>query len=258
MAAVQLRCSSRCRQLTRCLAVGFAVVAAALFAAGCDSSATGPSAVGTTTKRVVVLGDSLAVYPSTTDSFPARLQERIDRAGLPWKVTNASVTGDTTADALTRLPPLLTSDVGVMVVALGANDGIQGVATATIERNLSTIIETALAHNIRVLLAGMESPPTRGFDYSIAFHNLFPTLAQRYSVPLVPFLLAGVALIPEFNGPDLVHPNAAGAQRIADTVWPYLEPLLRENRTAQLSRVGTWGLGDSVDGESAGDWGLGD
>jgi acyl-CoA thioesterase-1 len=181
-----------------------------------------------------VLGDSLAVSPSMAEGFPAQLQPRIDRAGLGWRITNASVTGDTTADGLRRLPPLLTSDAGVLIVALGANDGIQGVDIAVIDRNLSAIIESAVAHNIRVLLCGMESPPTRGLNYSIAFHALFPALAQRYSIPLVPFLLAGVALVPEFNGPDLVHPNAAGAQRIADTVWPYLQPLLLEIRTTAL------------------------
>jgi acyl-CoA thioesterase-1 len=77
----------------------------------------------------------------------------------------------------------------------------------------------------------METPPTRGFDYSLAFHALFPDLARRHAVPLVPFLLTGVALVPELNGPDGVHPNAAGAQRIADTVWLYLEPLLAATTT---------------------------
>jgi acyl-CoA thioesterase-1 len=209
--------------LTVCAA---AVLAAALLS-GCGSSTTSPSAPGSVTRRVVVLGDSLAVSPSNADAFPARLQARIDGAGLNWKVTNASVNGDTTADALRRFTPLLTDDVSILVLELGANDGLQGADISIIERNLSTIIEAARARNIRVLLAGMETPPTRGFDYSIAFHNLFPALAQRYGIPLVPFLLTGVVLNPEFNGPDLVHPNAAGAQRIADTVWGYLEPMLR-------------------------------
>jgi len=91
--------------------------------------------------------------------------------------------------------------------------------------------------SLRVLLCGMETPPTRGFDYSLAFHAVFPDLGRRHSVPLVPFLLAGVALVPELNGPDGVHPNAAGALRIADTVWPYLEPLLAAT-TTRLEVVG--------------------
>jgi acyl-CoA thioesterase-1 len=204
-------------------------VAFATFACACESAPPQPSALSPM-RRVVVLGDSLAVSPSVAEGFPAQLQSRVDRAALGWRVTNAGVSGDTTADALRRLPPLLASDVGILVVAVGVNDGIQGVDVAAIERNLAAIIESALARQVRVLLCGMESPPTRGFDYAVAFHFVFPNLAQRYGVPLVPFLLAGVALVPELNGPDGVHPNAAGARRIADTVWPYLEPRLLEQR----------------------------
>lgn len=212
---------------------GCAVLLATLAFACGDSTPSQPSSASPP-RRVVVLGDSLAVSPSTTEGFPAQLQSRIDQAGLGWRVMNAGVSGDTTADALRRLPPLLTSDVGVLVVAVGVNDGIQGVDIAAIERNLSAIIESALARQVRVLLCGMESPPTRGFDYSVAFHFVFPNVARRYNVPLVPFLLAGVALVPDLNGPDGVHPNAAGARRIADTVWPYLEPLLREQRALSV------------------------
>jgi acyl-CoA thioesterase-1 len=147
---------------------------------------------------------------------------------LPWKIANAGVSGDTTSGGLTRLDPLLGDDVGVLVLALGANDGLRGVDLAIIERNLSTIIERVQARGIRVLLCGMETPPWRSWDYSVEFHRLFPRLAAKYDVPLVPFLLAGVALNPDLNGSDGIHPNAAGAQRIADTVWPYLEPLLRD------------------------------
>jgi acyl-CoA thioesterase-1 len=98
--------------------------------------------------------------------------------------------------------------------------------TSTIDDNLGSIITRAKQRNIRVLLCGMETPPTHGLDYSVAFHFVFPTVAQRLAVPLVPFVLAGVALDPELNGADGVHPNAAGAERIADTVWTYLRPLL--------------------------------
>ena len=115
----------------------------------------------------------------------------------------------------------------VLILEAGANDGLQGVQVATLRRNLTSMIERAQARNIRVLLCGMETPPTYGLDYSVAFHFIFPTLAQQQSVPLVPFLLAGVALAPDLNGSDLVHPNAAGARRIAETVWTYLGPMLQ-------------------------------
>jgi acyl-CoA thioesterase I len=198
---------------------------AGLVAASCGSSSpTSPSSPPI--QRVVVLGDSLAVSPSIEEGFPARLQARIAGEGLAWTVTNAGVSGDTTADGLRRAAPLLTNDVGVLALELGANDGLQGIDIAVIESNLSTIIELAQARRIRVLLCGMETPPTHGLGYALAFHNVFPGKAAQYSLPLVPFLLAGVVLIPDLNGPDFVHPNAAGAERIAQNVWPYLEPLL--------------------------------
>jgi len=206
-----------------------AVVAAAVLPA-CGSSAarslpTSPDL--TSIRRVVVLGDSLSVSPSMADGFPAYLQKRIADQRLPWTVTNAGVYGDTTAEALRRLDPLLTSDLGVLVVALGANDGLQGLPIGSVESNLTEIVGRGQQHTARVLLCGIETPPTHGLSYSLAFHAVFPRVATAYRVPLVPFLLAGVALVPSLNGPDFVHPNAAGAQRIAETVWPYLEPLLR-------------------------------
>src|SRR5262249_55956229 len=123
--------------------------------------------------------------------------------------------------------PLLASDVAILVVELGANDGLRGVPVSAIQQNLLTIVQHARDRNVRPLLCGMETPPGHGLDYSIAFHFIFPTIAQQQSVPLVPFLLAGVAPDPELNGPDLVHPNAAGARRIADTMWTYLAPMLQ-------------------------------
>lgn len=205
----------------------FTVVAAAL-AVACSSPAAPASSSNLPARRVVVLGDSLAVTPTLAESFPSRLNARMVQLRLPWTITNAGVSGDTTTDGVQRVESLLTPDVGVLVVELGANDGLQGVDVATVERNLQSLVATGQLHNTRVLLCGMETPPTRGFDYSLAFHFVFPRVASSRNVSLVPFLLAGVALVPELNGPDGVHPNAAGAQRIADTVWPYLEPLLSQ------------------------------
>lgn len=204
-----------------------ALGAIVILACGSKPLTTTPSEIGhPIIRRIVVLGDSLAVSPSPAESFPARLQVRITNAGLPFSVTNAGVNGDTTEGGLRRFEPLLTSDVAVVIVELGANDGLRGVSTDTIERNLSTIIRTALGSRRRVLLCGIEVPPLRGFEYSLTFHGIFPRLAQQHAVPLVPFLLAGVILNPDLNGPDFIHPNAAGAERIAETVWPYLRPLL--------------------------------
>jgi acyl-CoA thioesterase-1 len=206
--------------------VGLALVTAC----GTAAQPAAPSAVSQNVappRRVVVLGDSLAVSPSAAEGFPAELQRFAAAAELSWTFVNAGVRGDTTAGGLHRIESLLSNDVGILILALGSNDGLRGVPIATIEQNLSSIIELARARGIRVLLCGLETLPTNGFDYAIAFHNLFPRLRDRYDLPLVPFLLAGVVLVPDLNGPDGFHPNAAGARRIAETVWPHLETLLR-------------------------------
>jgi len=196
--------------------------------AGSVSIPTAASAASSgSVRRIVVLGDSLAVSPSASVSFPAHVQRMVDDVALPWVVVNAGVSGDTTTGGVRRVEALLGPDVGVLVIALGANDGLRGIAPQTVSRNLSSIIEAAQSRDIAVLLCGMETPPTHGWDYTVAFHRIFPATASKYSVPLVPFLLSGVALVPDMNGSDGVHPNAAGARRIAENVWPFLEPLLR-------------------------------
>ena len=209
--------------------VAFWLSVAAASAAACGSARVpnvpSPGA-GAAPRNIVVLGDSLAVSPSRADAFPAVLQQRLDAAHPGWTVINQSDSGDTTADGLRRFDAALSADTAILVLELGANDGLRGVAIATIENNLSAMIERAKARGVRVLLCGMETPPFHGFRYSVDYHGIFPRLAARHGVPLVPFLLEGVALNPDLNGEDEIHPNAAGARRIADTVWPHLEPLV--------------------------------
>lgn len=194
------------------------------FIVACNSRST-PTSPDITTRRVVVLGDSLAVTPTRDESFPAVLQERIRERSLNWSVTNAGLSGDTTSSGRRRVGSLLDRDVGVLVLALGANDGLRRVSLDTIEDNLASIIERARDRHIAVLLCGMEMP-SGDLQYSLGFHNLFRRLASRFQTPFVPFLLSGVLLNPDYNGSDLIHPNRAGAQRIAQTVWPHLEPML--------------------------------
>jgi len=173
-----------------------------------------------------VLGDSLAVSPNQSLNFATELQAKLNASRPGWTIDNQSISGDTTTDGLRRIDAALKNDTAILVLELGANDGLRGVGIATVEQNLSTMIERAQARGIRVLLCGMETPPLNGFNYALEFHRVFPRLADRYRIPLVPFLLEGVALNPEFNGDDVVHPNAAGARAIANTVWPYLEPMV--------------------------------
>jgi acyl-CoA thioesterase-1 len=197
-------------------------------AAGCDSTSSvvrgaRPNPAG----RIIVLGDSLAVSPSREESFPAIIQKRLLETGRGWTVVNAGIRGDTTTGGLHRVDALLAQRPSVLILALGGNDGLQGVAAPTISRNLDQIIRRAKAQDVRVLLCGMELPPVRGFGYAGAFRDVFATLADRHDVALVPFLLEGVALNREMNSQDFIHPNAAGANRIADNIWPHLEPLVR-------------------------------
>lgn len=178
--------------------------------------------------RVVVLGDSIAagLGLATDQSFPAIVQDRIDKAGLDYEVVNAGVSGDTSAGGLRRLDWALEGDVRVLVIELGANDGLRGLSVAEMTRNLTTIVERAKARNIRVILCGMEAPPNFGPDYTSAFRAAYAALAQAHDVRFVPFVLDGVAGDPALNQADGIHPNAEGARRIADLVWTQLLPLL--------------------------------
>jgi acyl-CoA thioesterase I len=211
------------------------VVALGLFSScGSNDSPTAPSQ-SQIVARVVVLADSLALSPSNQQSFPTHLQAHLNRAGMNALVVNSSGWGDTTADGLRRLDAALAEGTRVLVLALGANDGLDGEPIALIERRLDEIITRAQARSIRVLLCGMETPPTHGLNYSLEFHRIFPRLAAARDTGLVPFILAGVLVNPELTA-DGVHPNAAGAQRIAETIWPYLEPMVRDGANVARQR----------------------
>src|SRR5215203_5909773 len=151
--------------------------------------------------RVVFLGDSLTagLGLSPEASYPTLVQQKIDADGLGFKVVNAGVSGDTSAGGLSRLDWALDGDVRVLVVALGGNDALRGLQVEELRKNLSTLIERAQAKNIRVVLAGMEAPPNFGQSYIVSFHQVYPDLAKKYGVPLVPFLLQGVAGIELLN-----------------------------------------------------------
>ena len=178
--------------------------------------------------RLVVLGDSIAAgYGLRRDeSFPARLQERIDREGLGFEVVNAGVSGDTSAGGLRRLDWALDGDVRVLVLELGGNDGLRGLPPAELKKNLTAIVRAARERHLAVLLCGMEAPPNAGAAYATAFREAFSAVAREERVPFVRFVLDKVAGIDGLNQDDGIHPNARGARIVADTVWPSLRPLL--------------------------------
>ena len=192
---------------------------------------TGQSTVRDNPPRIVALGDSLTSGRGIgkDDAYPAVLQDRIVENGYTYQMINAGVSGDTTGRALRRFRDALAGDVRILIVALGANDGLRGAPVEQVKSNLSVIIEEAQRRNIAVLLVGMDALPVHGWAYSVSFHRAYEQLAARYRVPLVPFLLLNVMSDPALMQRDRVHPNEAGARAIADHIWPYLETILRKN-----------------------------
>ena len=186
--------------------------------------------------RIIFLGDSLTagLGVDVEQSFPSLIQARLTREHYRYKVVNAGVSGDTSAGGLRRLEWALSDgEPQVLIVALGGNDGLRGLQPEQLQQNLAQIIELGQARKLRVILAGMEAPPNFGDDYTRRFRAVYPALAARYKIPLIPFLLDGVAGDPSLNQSDGIHPNPRGAQIVADLVWRTLVPQLTQTSTAR-------------------------
>ena len=184
--------------------------------------------------RVVALGDSLTAglgLPSS-QAYPALLQQKLNANGYKYEVVNAGVSGDTSAGGLRRLDWALEGDVRVLIVALGANDGLRGLRPAEMKKNLEEIITRAKNRKAAVILAGMEAPPNYGPEYTAAFRAVYGDLAREHNLPFMPFLLTNVAGDPSLNQADGIHPNAQGAEIIADALWRILQPMLDRMATA--------------------------
>ena len=210
------------------------------------SSSQPASSASIAPSAVVFLGTSLTAGNGLEpdQAYPALIQEKIDSAGLPFRVINAGVSGETSAGGLRRLDWLLRQPMAVLVIELGANDGLRGQDVEAMRANLQAIIDrTRAAHPAaRIVLAGMESPPNMGGSYTGAFRAVFPDLARTNDVTLIPFLLDGVAAVRELNQADGIHPTAEGHRIVAATVWRYLAPVL-----------GGSGSGDGSDGSDGSD-----
>ena len=178
--------------------------------------------------RIVFLGDSLTAGLGLprTQSVPSLIQGRLDSEGYAYEVVNAGVSGDTSAGGLRRLDWALEGDVDVLVVELGANDGLRGLPVAQMKANLDQIIGRAKERDITVILTGMEAPPNYGPFYTSEFRRAFRDLAAERDVIFVPFFLEGVAGDPSLNNADGIHPNAAGARIVEQTIWRVLKPVL--------------------------------
>jgi acyl-CoA thioesterase-1 len=189
---------------------------------------------------VLVVGTSLTagLGVELEQAYPALLQAKVDSAMLPFRVINAGVSGETSAGGVRRIDWLVREPVAVLVLELGANDGLRGLDPSAMRDNLQTIIDrTRAAHpNVRVVLAGMEAPPNMGGGYTDAFREVYPRLARHNNATLIPFLLDGVAGVPELNQGDGIHPTAEGQARIAETVWAWVQPVLHELAAERVIR----------------------
>jgi acyl-CoA thioesterase-1 len=179
-------------------------------------------------RQIVCLGDSLTEgYGLAPErAYPVLVERMLRDRGLAVRVTNAGVSGSTSASAVSRLRWQLRSRPEIVVIALGGNDGLRGIDVAATRANLSAAIELALQSGARVLLAGMKIPPNYGPEYTAAFAAIFPALAKEHGVALLPFLLEGVAADPALNLPDGIHPNERGTEIVARNVFDALLPLL--------------------------------
>ncbi len=177
---------------------------------------------------VAYLGDSLAAGRGLTaeEAFPMVVETLLEERGRPIRTLNAGVSGDTSAGGLARLDWVLRQAPDLVVVELGANDGLRGLDPEMTEANLRVIVLRTRAAGARVLLVGMKVPPNYGGPYARQFEEVYPRLATELGVPLMPFLLAGVAGEPNLNLADGIHPNPAGHRHVAANLLPYVEEIL--------------------------------
>jgi len=186
------------------------------------------SAAATEPLRILALGDSLTagfgLKPS--DGFTVQLQRSLEARGVPAVILNAGVSGDTTAGGLARLDWALGDRPDMVILALGANDGLRAVNPEVTRSNLAAILERLRSKKLPVLLAGIYAPPNLGREYASEFNRIYPELAAQYDAVLYPFFLDGVAARPELNQADGVHPNAAGVAVLVQRITPYVIRLI--------------------------------
>ncbi len=173
-------------------------------------------------------GANFGLPDPDTEAYPARIQQKIDADHLPWHVVNAGLSGETSAGGLRRVDWVLKQRVDLFVLELGGNDGLRGTAPEATQANLQGIIEHVRSRypSARIVLAGLRMPHHMGADYTSAFRAIYPLLAKRNRIALIPFLLDGVAGHRDLNQFDGIHPTAEGAALVADEVWKTIHPML--------------------------------
>lgn len=199
--------------------------------AGNPGGGAAPAAHAQGRERVIVaFGDSLTagLGVAAAEGYPAVLEQKIKEAGYSYQVVNSGVSGETTAGGLRRVDWVLRSRPEIVLLELGANDGLRGLDPIQTEKNLSAIIERFQKEGVVVILAGMKMPPNYGKEYAERFETIFPRLAARHRLTLIPFFLDGVAAQSNLNQADGIHPTGQGYRVIVDRIWPIIEPLLKK------------------------------
>jgi acyl-CoA thioesterase-1 len=181
---------------------------------------------------ILAFGDSLTAGFGVPEnqSYPAQLQVTLKQNGYSHQVVNGGVSGDTTAGGVRRIVWLMKHNPKIVILGLGANDGLRGQSLEEMESNLERIIKVCRGNGARVLLAGMKIPPNYGDEYSVGFEKVYERLAKKHELRLIPFLLEGIAAKREYTQPDGLHPLGPGYAIVTETVWKYLKPLLNEGR----------------------------
>ena len=178
---------------------------------------------------IVALGNSLTagLGVDPTLNYPSGLQKIINEEGYFYRVVNAGVSGDTTDQGLNRIQTIIDLHPAIVIVELGANDGLRGLPVEVTRQNLASIVRRLQSAGAKVVLAGMQVPPNYGPLYTSAFRSVFRDVARQYRIPLMPFFLDGVAGNPALNQDDGIHPTAEGYEVIVRNIWRVLEPLLQ-------------------------------
>ncbi|NTE00766.1 arylesterase [Agrobacterium tumefaciens] len=198
-----------------------------------DSVDQSTKATDAKVKNILFFGTSLtAGYGlDPTEAYPALIQNRIDSLKMPYKVINGGLSGETSAAGKSRISWLLKQPIDVFVLELGANDGLRGLPVAQTTKNLQSIIDSVKTKypNVKMVIAGMQVPPNMGAKYAEDFKNIFPNLAKKNNMALVPFLLDKVGGVPKLNQEDGIHPTAEGDKILAENVWVVLKDVLEPN-----------------------------
>ena len=198
---------------------------------------------------IVAVGDSLTAGYGVdeTEAYPALLEKRLLLDGFFFKVINAGISGETSSGLLSRIDWVITSlNPDIIILETGANDGLRGVDAKVLEKNLDKIVRTIQTHDIGILLAGMKLPPNLGPVHTARFSKVYPKIAQKHDIPLIPFFLEGVAGKARYNQADHMHPNPEGYQRVLDTIYPYVLEVINKGFEGSRIQGSEGGLGPDV------------